>query len=168
MAVEASTTGHMVISSMHTNSALEALYRLLDMGVERYAIANALNGVLHQRLERKICQACVEPFEYPAPILERLVRARAFKPDERPQLKRGAGCARCGGSGYKGRVAVTELLVGSDSVRTAFSAGADLADLRPVAQHGGLFELSSCAGALLSMGMTTPGEVLHLLQSAGT
>ena len=168
MAVEASTTGHMVISSMHTNSALEALYRLLDMGVERYAIANALNGVLHQRLVRKICQACVEPFEYPAPILERLVRARAFKPDERPQLKRGAGCARCGGSGYKGRVAVTELLVGSDSVRTAFSAGADLADLRPVAQHGGLFELSSCAGALLSMGMTTPGEVLHLLQSAGT
>jgi type IV pilus assembly protein PilB len=168
MAVEASTTGHMVISSMHTNSALEALYRLLDMGVERYAIANAINGVLHQRLVRKICQACVEPFDYPQPILERLVRTRAFKSDELPQLKRGAGCPRCHGSGYKGRVAVTELLVGSDSVRTAFAAGADLADLRPVAQHGGLFELSSCAGALLTMGMTTPGEVLHLLQSAGS
>jgi type II secretory ATPase GspE/PulE/Tfp pilus assembly ATPase PilB-like protein len=65
-------------------------------------------------------------------------------------------------------VSVTELLVVSDSVRTAFSAGADLADLRPVAQHGGLFELSRCAGALLTMGMTTPSEVLHLLQSVGT
>jgi type II secretory ATPase GspE/PulE/Tfp pilus assembly ATPase PilB-like protein len=168
MAVEASTTGHMVISSMHTNSALEALYRLLDMGVERYAIANALLGVLHQRLVRRICPGCTEPCDYPQSVLERLVRAGAFAATDRPQLRRGAGCARCSGSGFKGRVSVTELLVVSDSVRTAFSAGADLADLRPVAQHGGLFELSRCAGALLTMGMTTPSEVLHLLQSVGT
>jgi type IV pilus assembly protein PilB len=165
MAVEASTTGHAVISSMHTNSALEALYRLLDLGVERYAIGNAVNGVLHQRLLRKICTACAAPCEYPAPVLDRLVRTRALSPGERVSLRRGAGCARCSGSGYKGRVALTELLVASDAVRNAFSAGADLADLRPVAEHGGMIPLSRSAGALLGMGLTTPDEVLQVLGS---
>ena len=126
MAVEASTTGHTVLTSMHTNSALETMYRLLDLGVERYAIANSLLGVLHQRLARRLCPACSEPYEYPAPIIERLFRAGAFQPHEKPTLRRAVGCARCGGTGYKGRVAVTELLVASDAVRTAFSAGADL------------------------------------------
>jgi type IV pilus assembly protein PilB len=163
MAVEASTTGHAVISSMHTNSALEALYRLLDLGVERYAIGNAINGVLHQRLLRKICAACSEPCDYPQPLLERLFRARALSAGEKLVLRRGAGCPRCSGTGYKGRVALTELFVASDAVRTAFAAGADLADLRPVAQHGGLIELSRCAAALLGMGVTTPDEVLQVL-----
>jgi type IV pilus assembly protein PilB len=167
MAVEASTTGHLVLTSMHTNSALEAVFRLLDLGVERYAIANSLVGVLHQRLVRKLCTSCSEDSEYPAPIMERLYRAGAFAENETPRLKRGVGCARCGGSGYKGRVGVTELLVASDAVRTAFSAGADLSQLKPVARNGALFELPRSAGALLGLGITTPGEVLHLLQTVG-
>jgi len=168
MAVEASTTGHLVMTSMHTNSALEAVFRLLDLGVERYAIANSLVGVLHQRLVRKLCASCSEDGEYPAPIIERLHRAGAFAEQETPRLKRGVGCARCGGSGFKGRVGVTELLVASDAVRTAFSAGADLSQLRPVARNGALFELPRSAGALLTLGLTTPGEVLHLLQTVGS
>jgi type IV pilus assembly protein PilB len=167
MAVEASTTGHLVLTSMHTNSALETMFRLLDLGVERYAIANSLLGVLHQRLARRLCPACSEPYEYPAPIVERLFRAGAFQPHEKPTLRRGVGCARCAGTGYKGRVAVTELLVASDAVRTAFSAGADLSQLRPVARNGALFEMPRCAGAILGMGVTAPGEVLHLLQGVG-
>jgi type II secretory ATPase GspE/PulE/Tfp pilus assembly ATPase PilB-like protein len=168
MAVEASTTGHLVMTSMHTNSALEAVFRLLDLGVERYAIANSLLGVLHQRLVRKLCASCAEDGEYPAPIIERLYRAGAFQQQDTPRLKRNVGCQRCGGSGFKGRVGVTELLVASDAVRTAFSAGADLSQLKPVARNGALFELPRCAGALLAQGLTTPGEVLHLLQNVGS
>jgi type II secretory ATPase GspE/PulE/Tfp pilus assembly ATPase PilB-like protein len=168
MAVEASTTGHLVISSMHTNSALEAMYRLLDMGVERYVVANALLGVLHQRLVRRICTACSERCDYPPPIVEGLCRAGVLSADEPAVLRRGAGCARCSQSGFKGRVSLTELLVVNDPVRTAFSAGADVGDLKPVAQHtGALLELSRCAGALLGGGLTTPGEVMHLVQSVG-
>jgi type II secretory ATPase GspE/PulE/Tfp pilus assembly ATPase PilB-like protein len=168
MAVEASTTGHLVLSSLHTNSALEAVFRLLDLGVERYAIANSLLGVLHQRLVRRLCPSCSEETDYPPAIIERLYRAGAFAQHETPRLRRGVGCARCGGTGYKGRVAVTELLVASDAVRTAFSAGADLSQLRPVARNGALFELARCAGALLALGATSPGEVLHLMQSVGS
>jgi type II secretory ATPase GspE/PulE/Tfp pilus assembly ATPase PilB-like protein len=168
MAVEASTTGHLVLSSLHTNSALEAVFRLLDLGVERYAIANSLLGVLHQRLVRKLCASCSEETEYPPAIIERLYRAGAFAQHEQPRLRRGVGCARCGGTGYKGRVAVTELLVASDAVRTAFSSGADLSQLKPVARNGALFDLSRCAGALLALGATSPGEVLHLMQSVGS
>jgi type II secretory ATPase GspE/PulE/Tfp pilus assembly ATPase PilB-like protein len=167
MAVEASTTGHLVMTSMHTNSALETMFRLLDLGVERYAIANSLQGVLHQRLVRRLCPNCTEDCEYPQPVIERLYRAGAFAQHEQVRLKRGVGCQRCAGTGFKGRVAVTELLVASDAVRTAFSAGADLSQLRPVARNGALFELPRCAGSLLSMGLTTPGEVLHLLQGVG-
>jgi len=119
-------------------------------------------------LVRRLCTGCSEDAEYPAPIVERLYRAGAFQQQETPRLKRGVGCARCGGSGFKGRVGVTELLVASDAVRTAFSAGADLSQLKPVARNGALFELPRCAGTLLTMGLTTPGEVLHLLQHVGT
>jgi type II secretory ATPase GspE/PulE/Tfp pilus assembly ATPase PilB-like protein len=167
MAVEASTTGHLVLTSMHTNSAIEAMYRLLDLGVERYAIANSLVGVLHQRLVRRLCAQCAEPCEYPAPIVERLYRAGAFAASERPTMRRGVGCPRCNGTGFKGRVGVTELLVASDPVRTAFSAGADLSQLKPVARNGALCDLPRSAGALLNMGVTAPGEVLHLLQGVG-
>ena len=104
MAVEASTTGHLVLTSMHTNSALEAVFRLLDLGVERYAIANSLLGVLHQRLVRKLCASCSEEGEYPAPIIERLYRAGAFQQQDAPRLRRNVGCQRCGGTGFKGRV----------------------------------------------------------------
>jgi len=166
MAVEASTTGHLVITSMHSNSALEALYRLIDLGLERYVVANTLVGVLHQRLVRKLCLYCSEPHEYPTGIVERLERAKAFAPGEAPTLRRSVGCSRCSGSGYRGRVAVMELLVASDAVRNAFAAGADLMDLKPVAQYGGLIELSRSAGSLLNMGVTTPSEVLHLLSSS--
>lgn len=163
MAVEASMTGHLVLTSMHTNSALEAMFRLLDLGVERYAIGNSLLGVIHQRLVRRLCSRCAEPSDYPSTVIERLYRAGAFTDSDRPTLHRAVGCQRCNGTGYKGRAAVTELLVATDAVRTAFSSGADLSQIRPVARNGGLIELTRCAGALLAMGATTPGEVLHLL-----
>jgi type IV pilus assembly protein PilB len=167
MAVEASMTGHLVLTSLHTNGSLESVLRLTDLGVEPYAVANSLLGVLHQRLVRRCCAGCAEPYEYPAPIVERMYRVGAFLANERPALVRGKGCARCGGTGFKGRVAVLELLVVSDPVRQAIGAGADMAKLREAAKAGSLVELARYAGILVGTGVTVPGEVLHMLQSVG-
>ena len=167
VAVEASMTGHLVLTSVHTNGALDAVMRLSDLGVERYAIANGLVGVLHQRLVKRICQGCSEPFEYPEPILEMLYKVGALLPNEKPVLKRGKGCATCQGTGFKGRVAIYEMLVADDAVRDAITSGADLAALRKVASKGAMLELSRYAGIAVGTGLTVPGEILHLLQRVG-
>ncbi len=167
MAVEASMTGHLVLTSMHTNGALESILRLADLGVEPYAVGNSLLGVLHQRLVRRICTQCAETFEYPEPIVERLVRVGAFRAGETPALQRGKGCQRCGNTGFRGRVGVFELLVVNDAVRAAISAGADMAKLRESAQ-GAMVDLARYAGVLVATGTTVPGEVLHMLQKVGS
>ena len=168
IAVEASMTGHLVLTSVHTNGALDAVLRLSDLGVERYAIANGLIGVLHQRLVRRICPACAEPFEYPDPVIEMLHKYGAFLPGERPTLQRGKGCPRCNGTGFRGRVGLYELLSVNESVRDAVASGADQAELRAAATSGNaLIDLARYAGILVGSGMTVPGEVLHLLQRVG-
>ncbi len=165
MAIEASMTGHLVLTSVHTNGALEAVVRLADIGIEQYAIANGLNGVLHQRLVRRMCRACAAPFDYPPQTLEMLHRAGAFLPGERHALERGRGCAQCGGTGFKGRVALYELLVVSEAVRDAITHSTDLAAVRAAARQSGSFlDMARYAGVLVAMGITAPGEVLHLLQ----
>jgi type IV pilus assembly protein PilB len=168
MALEASMTGHLVITSLHTNGALESVARLADLGVDRFALADTLLGVLHQRLVRRCCPNCTEPFEYPQPLVDRLYRVGAFLPQEKPTLSRGKGCPRCSGSGFKGRVAVLELLVANDAIRAAIAAGAGLAGFREAASKGALVELARYAGILLAGGVTVPGEVLHLLQAVGS
>jgi type IV pilus assembly protein PilB len=167
MALEASMTGHLVITSLHTNGALESVARLADLGVDRFALADTLLGVLHQRLVRRCCPSCTEPFDYPQALLDRLHRVGAFQPQEKPTLSRGKGCPRCNGSGFKGRVAVLELLVANDAIRAEISASASLAGFREAASKGALVELSRYAGILLASGVTVPGEVLHMLQSVG-
>ena len=168
MAAEAAMTGHLVLTSLHTNGALESVLRLADLDVEPYMIANTLLGVLHQRLVRRCCPACTEPFEYPPPIVERLYKVGAFLPQEKPTLSRGKGCPRCNGTGFKGRVAMIELLVVNDAVRTAIASGADVGRLREVAKAGALVDLARYAGILVGSGLTVPGEVLHMLQGVGT
>ncbi len=166
MALEAAMTGHLVLTSLHTNGAVESVLRLTELGAERYAVSNALLGVLHQRLVRRCCPSCTEPFEYPAPIVERLYKVGAFLAHERPTLSRGRGCPRCNHTGFKGRVAVIEILLVNDAVRAAISAGSDMAALRETARTtGAMVELARYAGILVGTGVTVPGEVLHLLQT---
>ena len=166
MALEAAMTGHLVLTSLHTNGAVESVLRLTELGAERYAVSNALLGVLHQRLVRRCCPSCTEPFEYPAPIVERLYKVGAFLPHERPTLSRGRGCPRCNHTGFKGRVAVIEILLVNDAVRAAISAGSDMTALRETARTtGAMVELARYAGILVGTGVTVPGEVLHLLQT---
>ena len=107
--VEASLTGHLVLSTLHTNDAPSAVIRLVDMGVEPYLISATVIGVLAQRLARKVCQKCKKPYQVPAGELRRF----GFKPenpDDLVTLYRGEGCEVCRHTGYKGRVGVYELL----------------------------------------------------------
>ena len=169
MAIEASMTGHLVLTSVHTNGALEAVGRLVDLGIDRNAIANGLNGVLHQRLARRICAACAEPFEYPAPTVDMLYRAGALLPGESPTLRRGRGCPTCANTGFKGRIALYEVVVVSEAVREAITNSSDdLTVLRAAARaSNSIIEMPRYAGVLVAMGLTAPGEVLHVLQRGG-
>jgi type IV pilus assembly protein PilB len=165
IAVEASLTGHLVMSSLHTNGTLEAVARMRDMGIEPYALANGLLAVLHQRLVQRVCPHCAAPFEYAPFVVDTLVRHGVLPEGQPPTLVRGAGCARCRGTGMLGRTAVCGLLVVNEEVRDAIGRRASLAELRAVAGRGAHIELPRYAGILLRMGVTVPGEVMPLLQS---
>jgi type IV pilus assembly protein PilB len=164
IAVEASLTGHLVMSSLHANGTLEAIARMRDMGIESYALANGLLAVLHQRLVQRNCTQCIAPFEYPPFVVETLVRHGVLPNAQSTVLMRGAGCARCGNTGMHGRIAVCGMLVINDELREAISRRATLGDLRAMAARSAHIELAQYAGALLRMGLTVPGEVLPLLQ----
>lgn len=158
-AMQAALSGHLVVTSLHTNSALGSVYRLKEMGIEQFLIANALSGVIAQRLVRTVCNDCREPFDYSPALIGRLYTQR----DEVPQLYRGRGCARCGDSGYRGRTAVLEVLQMTEELRAEIGAGASMATLRRVAAKGGMVTFRDYARFLLSRGLTTPNEVLRVL-----
>ncbi|HEV3192605.1 MAG TPA: ATPase, T2SS/T4P/T4SS family [Polyangiaceae bacterium] len=166
IAVEASLTGHLVMSSLHTSGTLQAIARMRDMGIEPYALANGLLAVLHQRLVQRTCPHCVTPFEYPPFVIDTLVRHGVLPAGQPPILMRGTGCARCRNTGLLGRMAVCGVLVVNDELRDAIGRRASLAELRAAAGRGAHVELSQYAGALLRMGVTVPGEIIPLLQHA--
>jgi len=168
IALEASMTGHLVLTSVHTNGAAEAVVRLDDLGAERYSIAAAVGGVLHQRLVRRLCAACAQPFEYPAQLIDAFYRLGALTPGVKHTFQRGAGCAQCQGTGFKGRVALFELLTLTDALRDTIVHKPEVTALRNLARaEGSLLEMSRYAGQLVAAGLTAPGEVLHLIQRLG-
>jgi type IV pilus assembly protein PilB len=166
IAVEASLTGHLVLSSLHTNGALEAIARMRDLGIEPYALANGLLAVVHQRLVQRVCAHCAETFDYPSFVLDALERRGALPSGQRPPLVRGKGCPRCRGTGLAGRTMVCGILNVNDDVRDAIGRRAGLAELREAAARGPQIDLHQYAGTMLAMGLTVPGEVLPLLQTA--
>ncbi len=166
IAVEASLTGHLVMSSLHTNGTLEAIARMRDMSIEPYALANGLLAVLHQRLVQRVCAQCAAPFAYPQFVLDSLVRHGVFPSGQVPALVRGEGCSRCRNTGLYGRVMACGMLIINDELRDAISRRANLSELRAVANRGGHIELEQYASALLRLGVTVPGEVLPLLQGS--
>ena len=125
IAVEAALTGHLVLSTLHTNSAAETIVRLLDRGVDAFNFADALLGVLAQRLVRRLCPDCREPYRASAQERDRLMMLLGFEEAGEGAVKwvadaplyRGRGCASCRGTGYRGRLAIHELLVVSDTIK---------------------------------------------------
>ncbi|HEX2781015.1 MAG TPA: ATPase, T2SS/T4P/T4SS family, partial [Gemmatimonadaceae bacterium] len=160
IAVQAAMTGHLVFSTLHTNDAIGALPRLLDLGVPDYLVAATLEGVLAQRLVRRICNECRTEY---VPSRD-AVALLANRPVGRTRLQRGAGCIACRGTGYQGRIGLFELLVMTDELKDAITGGASRAALRAVAADAGMPTLAADGWSKIERGLTTVEEVLRVVQ----
>jgi general secretion pathway protein E len=161
IATQAALTGHLVLSTLHTNDAVSALTRLVDLEVAPFLVASTVESVLGQRLLRVICPACREEYSMPAPERERLATSasvidRAF---------RGRGCDQCRGTGYRGRTGIYELLVVDDEMRVELQRSRSASDLRVVARSRGMRSLRDDGLRLLRAGITTIDELLRVTQA---
>jgi type IV pilus assembly protein PilB len=159
IAVQASLTGHLVFSTLHTNDAPSTITRLRDMGIEPYLITATVEGILAQRLVRKICTECRMAFE-PGP--EQLMELN-LKPQDVKGKKffYGAGCPRCNNTGYKGRSGVFELIVMNDGLRDMVSQGASTDAIRNAIRKNGVVGLREAGLRLIFNGITTIDEVVR-------
>lgn len=157
IAVQASLTGHLVLATLHTNDAVSAVTRLINMGVEPYLIGASLRGVLSQRLVRCLCPTCREPIEIAANVRRRLPAL----PDG--QYYGPRGCDACKGSGYAGRIGIYELLVVTDAFADLTSRNPSLGDLRKLAIQDGLMPLLQDGLRKASEGITSVDEVLRVV-----
>lgn len=164
IAIQSALTGHLVLSTLHTNSACASLARLLDMGVESYMLASTINGVLAQRLVRRLDPAELEVFDAPAAVIaeHKLDQYTNERPIRLYRPRSGAS-----NGGYQGRVAITELLVMSDEIRTLLMEKADSATLEQAARSGGLRTLYEDGLRLALAGMTSLEEVLRVTRDDG-
>jgi general secretion pathway protein E len=160
ISVQAAMTGHLVFSTLHTNDAISAIPRLLDLGIPDYLVAATLEGVLAQRLVRRVCADCSAEYE---PNAEAVAMVSGV-PAEGIVLLRGTGCSACRGSGFRGRVGVFELLLISDAFRDAIASRAPRAELRSLALRGGLVPLRADGWSKIQAGLTTIEEVVRVVQ----
>jgi type II secretory ATPase GspE/PulE/Tfp pilus assembly ATPase PilB-like protein len=147
--IEASLTGHLVFSTLHTNSAVETVTRLLDMGLDPFNFADALLGVLAQRLVRTLCSACKESYHPPEEAWQEL--REAYGADAFATLGvsytpafllyRGTGCTQCNNTGYKGRVGIHELLINTDETKRLIQTRSRTTDIVQAAQRDGMTTL---------------------------
>ncbi|MFO0753339.1 MAG: type II secretion system ATPase GspE [Thermodesulfovibrionales bacterium] len=155
VAIQASLTGHLVLSTLHTNDAPSAVTRLIDMGVEPFLVATSLTGVLAQRLVRAICPHCKESYT-PTEEERKYVSATL--------LYRGAGCGKCGGKGYLGRTGIFELLVVDNDIRQMITGKTDAQSIRSCAVSKGMKSLRDDGFEKAAQGSTTIEEVLRVTQ----
>ncbi len=164
IAVNAALTGHLLLSTLHTNDAATTLPRLLDMGIEPFLIASTVNIAIGQRLVRKICPVCKEEKKYSVAALATL--GSAFPPDTiTPDMTfyEGKGCKTCNKTGYLGRLPIYEVLDASDAIREAIIARASAADLKKIAQHEGMTTMLEDGIHKAAMGLTTLEEILRVI-----
>lgn len=166
--IEASLTGHLVLSTLHTNSSVETVTRLLDMGCDSFSFADAMLGVLAQRLTRRICKECKEEYHPDEREFEELRRAYGTEMwdkhiqvtyDAKFKLYRGKGCETCSRSGYKGRIALHELLLGSDNIKRLIQQKAKTEEMLKAAMEEGMTTLVQDGIAKVLQGGTTYLEV---------
>jgi len=159
IAVQSSLTGHLVFSTLHTNDAPSAITRLRDMGVPAFLITATVEGILAQRLVRRICSECRTQFQPSDELLMELQlplnTARKYK------FYYGKGCARCNNSGYKGRIGIYELMIMSDEIRDGIAAESSADDLRNIARQQGMTTLRESGLKLIFDGLTTIDEVVR-------
>jgi type IV pilus assembly protein PilB len=163
IAVQAALTGHLVLSTLHTNDAPSAITRLINIGVEPFLIAAAVNAVLAQRLVRRVCEKCKKPVAIDAVAAQHL-SSHGIRAD---QLYKGAGCERCHNSGYSGRVGLYELLVLDDVTRDAVVSRPSVTEFRRMCIERGMQTLRLAGFHKMVEGVTTLEEVLRVTQSEG-
>ncbi len=161
IAARAALTGHKVLSTLHTNDAPSAITRLLDMRLEDYLVTSTLNGILAQRLIRTLCPACRAPATVLPDILEQAVAARRAAGGE-ARVSRAAGCEKCGGSGYRGRTTISEVLVMTDAIRHLVLRHAEARDIRKAAVGEGMVGMFGQGLEKVLDGVTTLEEVLRV------
>lgn len=160
IAIQSSLTGHLVFSTLHTNDALSAVTRLIDIGVENFLISSALRGVLAQRLVRRICQQCHT-------LQGRISEHLGYLPEgEDFEIYTGSGCSSCSGTGYSGRIGIYELLVMSDALCRAVAKRKDLGELKKIAVAEGFKEMFHDGLLKIKEGRTTLSEVIRVSRGA--
>jgi general secretion pathway protein E/type IV pilus assembly protein PilB len=157
VAINASLTGHLVFSTLHTNDAVTATTRLLDMGVEPFLVSSAVSGVLAQRLVRRICTGCREEYA-PDPV----DLPPDFKLERGQKLYRGAGCRDCRHTGYRGRLGIFEMLMVNDELRELILARKSATEIQDVARRRGLKLMREDGWAKVVKGITTADEVVRV------
>ncbi|MCE5313635.1 MAG: ATPase, T2SS/T4P/T4SS family [Armatimonadota bacterium] len=161
IATEAALTGHLVLSTLHTNDAPGALTRMVDMGIEPFLIASSVIGVLAQRLVRVVCPKCKEQYQPPRDAIKRL--GIDVDGDTRVSFYRGKGCDHCRGNGYKGRLGVYELMLVNDRVRDLVLQKSSAHLIREAAIETGMKSLKDDAIAKILLGQTTLEECLRVI-----
>lgn len=162
--IQAGLTGHLVMSTLHTNNAIETIGRMVDMGAERYLIAGVLTAILAQRLVRLNCAKCRKPY---APTAEE-IELMKFTPAELEtgRFMKGTGCPECRGSGFKGRIGIFELIVGTPEFRAAVAHSTDFIHMQEAAKKQGYRTMLEDGRAKAMAGWTTPDEIIRAVYTA--
>jgi len=158
IACQAALTGHFVFSTLHANDTVATVTRMLDLGLDPMLIQTAVSAVLAQRLARRLCPACKEPYDPPADLLARL----AIKPGVVTKIYREKGCEACGGTGYKGRTGLHELLVMNDEIRGLITDQPSIQDIRAAARKNQTRSLQTDGLLKVMKGLTSVNEVIRV------
>ncbi|MBN2405887.1 MAG: Flp pilus assembly complex ATPase component TadA [Coriobacteriia bacterium] len=161
IAIEAALTGHLVLSTLHTNDAPSAVTRLTEMGIEPFLSASAINCVLAQRLARRLCPECKEAYTPDEAVLTRI--GFPFEPGSPPTLYRAVGCKRCSGIGYKGRMGIHEVMTVSEEIERAAVNHASGDELKRIAVAEGMKTLKDDGLAKVAFGMTSIEEIMRVV-----
>lgn len=163
IAVRSALTGHLVLSTLHTNSAVASVVRLLNMGIEPYLISSTVIGVIAQRLVRTICPECKKSVPLDNPVAVRFIQSLGIEPPE--YVYQGTGCPLCNDTGYRGRTVVEEVMLFTKDIRRAIDDGAHESELLEIAIRSGMETLPVNAVDKLVRGVTTTEELLRTVYS---
>jgi general secretion pathway protein E len=161
IAVQSALTGHLVLSTLHTNDAAGGITRLLDMGLEEYLLTSTVNGILAQRLVRKLCPECKESY-VASPLVVEDRHLRRFVPEGDVVLYKPVGCPACGGLGYRGRLAIIEFLPMTDPIRKLIMAHEEAGAIHKLAIEQGMTTMSDDGLRKAIEGITTLEEVMRV------
>jgi type II secretory ATPase GspE/PulE/Tfp pilus assembly ATPase PilB-like protein len=164
LATRAALTGHLVLSTLHTNTAAGVIPRLIDMGVERYLLPAALSAVIGQRLVRRICGRCKEHVADPEAEFAKFDLSRMLPPEGNVELWKGAGCDACRSTGYKGRQAIYEVMIIDETFHSAIVDEAPTTELEQIARAGGMKTMLEDGVGKAVNGLTTIEEVLRIVR----